>query len=41
MELLRGPVNAASILVGILVVAIVAGALIWWLKKTAGGRRAP
>lgn len=38
---IQGSISAVSIVVGILVVAALAGALIWWMKKTRGGRRAP
>lgn len=41
MELLEGPTKTVLIVGVILLVALVAGGLVWWEKRTKGGDRPP
>jgi hypothetical protein len=41
MRLLEGPTSAVMMTVAVAVVLVVAVALIWWSKKTRGGRTGP
>jgi hypothetical protein len=41
MQLNEGPVSGVMMVTAVAIVVIVAIALIWWSKKTRGGRTAP
>lgn len=41
MQLAEGPLSNISVLAAVLIVVIIAAGLIWWSKKTRGGRTGP